>query len=66
MGLQDPKLIVSKLVIEPDTESFIKRGKISDTIIKIAKSNPKRVIPIMIENISSDKEFIRLNVATVL
>jgi HEAT repeat protein len=66
MGLQDPKLLVSKLVIERDTESFIKRGKISDTIIKIAKSNPKRVIPIMIENISSEKEFIRLNVSTVL
>ncbi len=66
MGLQDPKLLVSKLVIEPDTESFIQRGKISDTMIKIAKSNSKRVIPIMIENISNEKEFIRLNVATVL
>ena len=66
MGLQDPKLLVSKLVLEPDTESFIKRGKISETIIKIAKENSKRVIPIMIENISNEKEFIRLNVATVL
>ena len=66
MGLQDPRLLVSKLIIEPDTESFIQRGKISDTIIKISKSNPKRVIPIMIENISNEKDFIRINVATVL
>ncbi|QEE15025.1 HEAT repeat domain-containing protein [Promethearchaeum syntrophicum] len=66
MGLQDPKLLVSKLVIEPDTESFIQRGKISETIIKISKSNPKRVIPIMIENLTNEKDFVRLNVATVL
>ncbi|WP_371802116.1 hypothetical protein [Candidatus Lokiarchaeum ossiferum] len=66
MGYQDPKTVTLKLIVEQETESYIRRGKISDTIIQISAKYWKRVIPIIMTKLESPEEHIRLNCATVL
>lgn len=66
MGYQDPKTVTLKLIVEQETASYIRRGKISDTIIQISKKYWKRVIPIVMTKLESNEEYIRINCASVL
>ncbi len=63
---QDTKLVVNKLFLEHESEIIIRRGKIVETIDKIAEDNWKKVIPLAFEALVAPEEFIRINAASVL
>jgi HEAT repeat protein len=65
MGLEEPKKIINKLILETETESFIRSGMITTSITAIGKKNPEIVLPILEDSIKSDKDHIRINSASV-
>ncbi len=66
MGKKNPKTIVKILIQEEDTASFIKKGKIAETIIQIGEFAWKGIIPILYTNLTSEINHIRKNSAVIL
>ncbi|MHA1611425.1 MAG: HEAT repeat domain-containing protein [Promethearchaeota archaeon] len=66
MAQQDPKNVASQLIIHPETMSILKRGKIAETIIQIARKFPRLIVPLLVKNLTAGNEDSRMNAATVL
>ncbi len=61
-----PGLIFQNLIKIPDVTKFITKGIISRTTIKIAKNDPEKVIPELLNFLDSDNEDIRFNAISSL
>lgn len=63
---ESPEKIINILLKEPETESFIRMGRIASAITKICKQNPEKAIQVMIEGINNANENIKINASTVM
>ncbi|MHA2001971.1 MAG: HEAT repeat domain-containing protein [Promethearchaeota archaeon] len=66
MGKKNPKKITNKLIVQPETESFIKIGKIAETILKISDGAEKKVLKIALSKCSDPENNTRINASTIL
>jgi HEAT repeat protein len=62
----NPLTIIEKLIIEKDTESFIRKGILCITIIQIGVNNPQKVIPFLSEKVTDTRPNVRDNVIGAL
>ncbi|MFX1287228.1 MAG: HEAT repeat domain-containing protein, partial [Promethearchaeota archaeon] len=63
---KNPDLILDRFLKIQDESKYISKGIISKTIIKIAKEYPNDVIPKLIEYLSSDDKYVKLNIISSL
>lgn len=56
-----PDFVIQNLMKIPDVTKYITKGIISKTLIKIGKSDPKKVIPILLKYSTAENDDIRLN-----
>lgn len=61
-----PDLIFNSLILIPDISKFITKGIISKTLIRIAKNNPRSIIPKLNKIIKNETEEICMNAITTL
>jgi len=54
-------LILKNLIRTPDVSKFITKGIVAKTIINIAKQNPQKVIPTLLNYLQSENQDIKLN-----
>ncbi len=64
--IKDSKLILKNLISIPDESKFITKGIIANTIIEIAKKEPKKVIAKLLKYSHSDNEVIVFNAVSSL
>ncbi|TFG00514.1 MAG: hypothetical protein EU540_05220 [Promethearchaeota archaeon] len=60
----NPYLIIQNLISIPDVSKYIKKGIVSTTLIRIAKNDPKNVIPKLFNYLDSNDDDTRLNAIT--
>ena len=63
---KNPALVLDKLIRTKDESKYISKGVISRTITKVAKQNPKEIIPRLVNHLGSDDNDIKLNVIASL
>ncbi len=56
-----PDLILQSLLAVPDVSKFVTKGIVSKTIINIAKRDPKKVVPILIDALNSNEDEAKAN-----
>ncbi len=63
---ENQDLILTNLIKVPDIAKFLKKGIVSNTIIKIAEKDPKNIIPKLFYYLNDENDVIRLNAITSL
>jgi len=58
---KSPDLVIQNLINIPDVTTYLTKGIISKTIIKIGKNDPKKIIPILFKYLTAENDDIRLN-----
>ncbi|MEJ2279204.1 MAG: hypothetical protein P8Y70_15890, partial [Candidatus Lokiarchaeota archaeon] len=63
---KSPKLIIRELIKMRDLTKFISKGIITETLIKITKKEPNKMIPKIIKYLESENEDERLNAVMII
>lgn len=63
---ENQDLILTNLIKVPDSAKFLKKGIISNTLIKMTEKHPKNVIPRLLNYLNDQNEVIRSNAITSL
>ncbi|MFX0043001.1 MAG: HEAT repeat domain-containing protein, partial [Candidatus Hodarchaeota archaeon] len=63
---ENQDLILKNLIKVPDVSKFLKKGIVSNTIIKITEKDPKNIIPKLLYYLNDENDIIRLNAITSL
>jgi HEAT repeat protein len=63
---ENQDLILTNLIKVPDITKFLKKGIVSNTIIKITEKDPKNRIPKLLHYLNDENDIIRLNAITSL
>lgn len=66
LGTKNPKSITRELLQIKDTKSFIKHGKIAETLIRISKNLWQKTLPVIYTSQTSEKDYVKQNCAILL
>ncbi len=66
MAVDNPLAIAEKLIVEKETESYIRKGMIASTLIQICNKNPQKVIPFILNSLNDTKPNVQENAISVL
>ncbi|MFX1377841.1 MAG: HEAT repeat domain-containing protein [Promethearchaeota archaeon] len=60
-SIKNPDLVITNLIKIPDVTTYITKGIISKTLIKIGNKNPETVIPVLLKYSTAEDIEVRLN-----
>ncbi|MHA1730578.1 MAG: HEAT repeat domain-containing protein, partial [Promethearchaeota archaeon] len=65
-GMEKPEAVLEELIKVPEKAGFVKKGIVSESLVKIGSSNPEVVVPFLLEKLRSPDEDERTIAATVI